>query len=172
TEQEVNSMFLYRNLLSADTTQDEKLVYNFADINILPELKRIDGVCFAELMESRDYAMRVWLNPDRMVAYKLSPQDITDAIRTQNVEAAPGKTGIRSAQGPQALQYVLRYPGRFNQESDYENITIKALPDGYLLKLKDLAEIKFDSQDYNMMSFSVGMTSATYLCIQLHSSYS
>ena len=166
TEKEVNSMLLYLNLMSSDTTQDEKFVYNFADINILPELKRIDGVGFAEIMGSRDYAMRVWLNPDRMVAYNLSPQDITDAIRKANVEAAPGKSGISSDQDPQMLQYVLRYTGRFNQESEYENITIKALPDGSLLKLKDVAEINFDSQDYNMVSITDGQPSASIMIKQ------
>src|SRR5690606_13216801 len=84
----------------------------------------------------------------------------------QNVEAAPGKTGISSDQDPQALQYVLRYTGRFNQESDYENITIKALPDGSLLKLKDVAEIKFDSQDYNMVSITDGQPSASIMIKQ------
>ncbi|MCH7398412.1 efflux RND transporter permease subunit [Belliella sp. DSM 107340] len=166
TEKEVNSMLLYLNLMTSDTTQDEKFVYNFADINILPELKRIDGVGFAEIMGSRDYAMRVWLNPDRLVAYNLSPQDITDAIRRQNVEAAPGKSGISSDRDAQALQYVLRYTGKFNQESDFENITLKALPDGSLLKLKDVAEVEFDSQDYNMMSMTDGRPSASIMLKQ------
>lgn len=166
TEKEVNSMLLYLNLMSADTTQDEKFVYNFADINILPELKRINGVGFAEIMGSRDYAMRVWLDPDRMVAYNLSPQDITDAIRRQNVEAAPGKSGISSDQSPQMLQYVLRYTGKFSEERDYENITIKALPDGSLLKLRDVAEINFDSQDYNMVSITDGKPSASIMLKQ------
>ncbi|MCH7402150.1 efflux RND transporter permease subunit [Belliella kenyensis] len=166
TEKEVNSMLLYLNLMTADTTQDEKFVYNFADINILPELKRIDGVGFAQIMGSRDYAMRVWLNPDRLVAYDLSPQDITEAIRNQNVEAAPGKSGISSDRDPQALQYVLKYTGKFNQVSDFENITLKALPDGSLLKLRDVAEVAFDSQDYNMVSMTDGRPSASIMIKQ------
>lgn len=166
TEKEVNSMLLYLNLMSSDTTQDEKFVYNFADINILPELKRIDGVGFAQIMGSRDYAMRIWLNPDRLVAYNLSPQDVTEAIRKQNAEAAPGKSGISSDRDPQALQYVLKYTGKFNQEEDYENITLKALPDGSLLKLKDVAEIQFDSQDYNMVSMTDGRPSASIMIKQ------
>ncbi|MCH7409710.1 efflux RND transporter permease subunit [Belliella sp. DSM 111904] len=166
TEKEVNSMLLYLNLMTADTTQDEKFVYNFADINILPELKRIDGVGFAQIMGSRDYAMRVWLNPDRLVAYDLSPQDVTEAIRNQNVEAAPGKSGISSDRDPQALQYVLKYTGKFNQVSDFENITLKALPDGSLLKLRDVAEVAFDSQDYNMVSMTDGRPSASIMIKQ------
>ncbi|MBD8487254.1 efflux RND transporter permease subunit [Echinicola sp. CAU 1574] len=166
TEKEVNSMLLYLNLMSSDTTQDEKFVYNFADINVLRELKRIDGVGFAEIMGARDYAMRIWLNPDRMVAYDISPQDITEAIRNQNVEAAPGKSGISSDKDPQMLQYVLRYTGKFSQEEDYENITIKALPDGSLLKIKDVAEVEFDSEDYNMVSITDGSPSASIMIKQ------
>lgn len=166
TEKEVNSMLLYLNLMSSDSTQDEKFVYNFADINILRELKRIDGVGFAEIMGSRDYAMRIWMNPDRMVAYDISPQDITSAIRSQNVEAAPGKSGISSDKDPQMLQYVLRYSGKFNSEEEFENITIKALPDGSLLKIRDVAEVEFDSEDYNMVSITDGRPSASIMIKQ------
>src|SRR6478609_11602859 len=84
TEKEVNSMLLYLNLFSEDETADEKFVFNFTDINILPELKRIDGVGYAEIMGSRDYSMRVWLKPERLAAYEVSPMEITDAIRKQN----------------------------------------------------------------------------------------
>lgn len=114
TEKEVNSMLMYLNVFSTDTTHTEKFVYNFADINVLRELKRIDGVGLVEIMGSRDYAMRVWLNPARMAAYNLVPQDVTDAIRRQNIEAAPGKTGISSDKLPQQLQYVLQYTGKFS----------------------------------------------------------
>ncbi|KEO71946.1 efflux RND transporter permease subunit [Anditalea andensis] len=166
TEKEVNSMLLYLNLYSSDSVQDERFIYNFADINILPELKRIDGVGFAEIMGSRDYSMRIWLNPGRMVSYNLSPQDITEAIRRQNVEAAPGKSGISSDQSPQMLQYVLKYTGKFNQPEEYENITLKALPDGSLLKIKDVAEVEFGSQDYNMVSMTDGRPSASIMIKQ------
>ena len=135
TEKEVNSMLLYLNLMTKDTTQDERFVYNFADINILPELKRIDGVGFAQIMGFRDYSMRIWLKPDRLVSYGLTPLDVNQAIRQQNVEAAPGKSGISSDREPQALQYVLKYTGKFSTEEEYENITLKALPDGSLLML-------------------------------------
>ncbi|WP_114749021.1 efflux RND transporter permease subunit [Pleomorphovibrio marinus] len=166
TEKEVNSMLLYLNLMTEDTTQDEKFVYNFADINILAELRRIDGVGFAEIMGFRDYAMRIWLNPDRLVAYNLTPQDVNLAIRRSNVEAAPGKSGISSDRDPQARQYVLKYTGKFNQVQDYEEITLKALPDGSLLKLKDVAEVQFDSQDYAMVSTTDGRPSASIMIKQ------
>ena len=166
TEKEVNSMLLYLNLVSDDPAQDEKFVYNFADINILPELKRIDGVGRAEIMGMKDYAMRVWMKPDRMAAYNISPQDITEAIQNQNVEAAPGKSGISSDRNPQALQYVLKYTGKFSEETDYENITLKALPDGSLLRLKDVADIEFDALDYNMVSMTDGRPSASIMLKQ------
>jgi hydrophobic/amphiphilic exporter-1 (mainly G- bacteria), HAE1 family len=100
-------MLLYLNLFSDDETVDEEFVYNFTDINILPELKRIDGVGFSEIMGNRDYSMRVWLKPERLAAYHVSTDEIIKAIRGQNVEAAPGKTGEGSNKRRQSLQYVL-----------------------------------------------------------------
>ena len=166
TEKEVNSMLLYLNLTTADSAQDEKFVFNFADINILPELKRIDGVGRAEIMGAKDYAMRIWLKPDRMAAYDISPQDVSSAIQAQNVEAAPGKSGVSSDRDPQALQYVLKYTGKFNQESEYENISLKAMPDGSLLKLKDVADIEFDALEYSMVSMTDGRPSASIMIKQ------
>ena len=166
TEKEVNSMLMYLNVFSTDTTHTEKFVYNFADINVLRELKRIDGVGLVEIMGSRDYAMRVWLNPARMAAYNLVPQDVTDAIRRQNIEAAPGKTGISSDKLPQQLQYVLQYTGKFSTPEEYGEIVLKALPDGSLLRLRDVATIEFDSEDYNMVSMTDGRPSASIMIKQ------
>ena len=84
-------MLMYLNIMSTDSSHTEKFVYNFADINILRELKRIDGVGFVEIMGSRDYAMRVWLNPNRLAAYNMSPQEVTAAIRSQNIELLLGR---------------------------------------------------------------------------------
>ena len=166
TEKEVNSMLMYLNVYSTDTTHTEKFVYNFADINVLRELKRIDGVGLVEIMGSRDYAMRVWLNPSRMAAYNMVPQDVTEAIRRQNIEAAPGKTGISSDKLPQQLQYVLQYTGKFSTPEEYGEIVLKALPDGSLLRLKDVATIEFDSEDYNMVSMTDGRPSASIMIKQ------
>lgn len=166
TEKEVNSMLMYLNIFSTDTTHTEKFVYNFTDINILRELKRIDGVGFVEIMGSRDYAMRVWLDPNRMATYQLSPQDVTEAIQAQNIEAAPGKTGVSSDKIPQQLQYVLQYSGKFSTPEEYGNIVLKSLSDGSLLCLKDVATIEFDSQDYNMVSMTDGMPSAAIMVKQ------
>jgi hydrophobic/amphiphilic exporter-1 (mainly G- bacteria), HAE1 family len=151
-EREVNSMLLYLNLMSTDTTIDEKFIYNFADINVLAELKRINGVGFADIMGSREYAMRVWLMPDRMTAYDIAADDVIAALRNQNVEAAPGKIGESSGKQAQSLQYVLRYTGKFINKEQYENIVLKADENGQILRLKDVAEIEFGSLDYDVLS--------------------
>ncbi|MCZ2478801.1 efflux RND transporter permease subunit [Aquirufa nivalisilvae] len=166
TEKEVNSMLLYVNLLSSDSSIDEKFIYNFADINVLPELKRINGVGFADIMGQREYAMRVWLHPDRLFAYKLSADDVVAALRSQNVEAAPGKIGESSGKRAQALQYVLRYTGKFTQVAEYENLIIKSTESGQLLRLKDVADIEFGSLDYDVLSKENGKPSAAILLKQ------
>jgi len=166
TEKEVNSMLLYLNLFSDDETVDEKFVYNFTDINILPELKRIDGVGFSEIMGNRDYSMRVWLKPERMAAYHVSTNDIIGAIRGQNVDAAPGKTGEGSNKIEQSLQYVLKYTGKFIDTEQYENIIIRANSDGSFLKLKDIADVEFGSFSYAMDSKTDGRPSASIMIKQ------
>ncbi len=166
TEKEVSSMLMYLNITSTDSIQDEKFVYNFTDINILHELKRINGVGFVEIMGARDYAMRVWLKPDRMATYKVSAQDIIAAIQKQNIEAAPGSTGISSDKRPQVLQYVLRYTGKFNTEEQYQDIAIKSTSDGAILRIRDVAEVEFGSLDYDMISTTDGMPSASIMIKQ------
>lgn len=166
TEKEVNSMLLYLNLTTDDTSVDEKFIYNFADINILPELKRIDGVGFADIMGQREYSMRVWLKPDRMAVYQVSADEIVDALRNQNVEAAPGKTGESSDRYKQVLQYVLRYTGKFNLPSEYENVVIRAAEDGAMIRLKDVAEVEFGSMEYGILSKLDGKPSAAIMLKQ------
>jgi hydrophobic/amphiphilic exporter-1 (mainly G- bacteria), HAE1 family len=165
-EKEVNSILLYLNLMSDDTLMDEKFIYNFADINILRELKRIDGVGFAEIMGSRDYSMRVWLKPHRLTAYKISTDEVIAAIRAANVEAAPGKSGESSDKDVQMLQYVLKYTGKFYDPEDYKEIVLRANPDGSMLKLKDIADIEFGSLDYSMISKTDGKFSASIMVKQ------
>jgi len=166
TEKEVNSMLMYLNLISEDSTADEKFIYNFADINVLAELKRIDGVGFCEILGHREYSMRVWLKPDRMVNYKVSTDEVIESLRAFNVEAAPGKTGESSNREAQVLQYVLRYKGKFFEPSQYENIPIKTARDGSMLKLKDIADVEFGSRDYNVLSKEDGKPSAAIMIKQ------
>jgi len=166
TEKEVNSMLMYLNIMSQDSTLDEKFIYNFTDINVLQELKRIDGVGRAEIMGAKEYSMRVWLKPDRMMAYKVSADDVIEAIRNQNVEAAPGKTGQSSDKSPQVLQYVLRYPGKFFEPKQYENIVIRADESGTVLKLKEVANVEFGALTYGMVSKTDGKPSASIMIKQ------
>ena len=166
TEKEVNSMLLYLNIMSEDPKVNEKFIYNFADINVLQELKRIDGVGFAEIMGSREYSMRVWLHPDRMVAYDVAADEVVGAIRAANVEAAPGKSGESSGGRAQVLQYVLRYTGKLFEPRQYENIVLRANPDGSVLRLRDVADVKFDILDYGMTSKINGRPSAAIMLKQ------
>lgn len=166
TEKEVNSMLMYLNLVSSDTTLDEKFIYNFADINVLAELKRIDGVGFADIMGQREYAMRVWLKPAKLDAYEISAEDVITALRAQNIEAAPGKIGESSGRKSQSLQYVLRYTGKLTQKEQYESIVIKVTPSGEMLRLKDVAEIEFGSLDYDVLSKENGRPSAAIVLKQ------
>lgn len=166
TEKEVNSMLLYLNLMSTDTTEGEQFVYNFADINVLPELKRIEGVGFAEIMGAKEYAMRVWLKPDRMKAYNVSTEEVIMTLQKQNVEAAPGKTGESSDKTPQSLQYVLRYTGKFTTPEAYKNIVLRAEEDGSILRLGDIADVEFGAQTYSMVSKTDGRPSASIMIKQ------
>ena len=166
TEKEVNSMLMYLNLVSSDTAVDEKFIYNFADINLLAELKRIDGVGFVDIMGSREYAMRVWLKPAKLAAYQISPEEVIQALRSQNIEAAPGKVGESSGRKAQSLQYVLKYTGKFTQKEQYEAMVIKSTNDGELLRLRDIAEVEFGSLGYDVVSKENGRPSAAIVLKQ------
>lgn len=166
TEKEVNSMLMYLNLISSDSSIDEKFIYNFADINVLAELKRIDGVGFADIMGQREYSMRVWLKPQMLDAYEISAEDVVKALQAQNVEAAPGKIGESSGRKSQSLQYVLRYTGKLTQKEQYENVVIKVSKTGEMLRLKDIAEVEFGSLDYDVLSKENGRPSAAIIMKQ------
>ena len=167
TEKEVNSMLMYLNLYTTDETADERFIYNFTDINVLKELKRIEGVGFAQIMGMKDYAMRIWVKPDRMSAYSISTDELISSLRRQNIEAAPGQTGISSDKAVNMQQYVLRYPGKFTEVSEYENIPIRANADGSIIRVRDIAEVEFGSLDYEMVSETDGRPSASIMIKQL-----
>ncbi|OJU76928.1 MAG: multidrug transporter AcrB [Bacteroidetes bacterium 47-18] len=166
TEKEVNSMLMYLNIVSNDTAADEDFIFNFTDINILKELKRINGVGRAEIMGQKEYAMRIWLKPDRMAAYEISTDEVITALQKQNVSAAPGKTGESSGKRGQEVQYVLRYTGKFSEPAEYENIAIRSNADGSILKLKDVAEVEFGAMSYGMVSKTNGQPSASIMIKQ------
>jgi HAE1 family hydrophobic/amphiphilic exporter-1 len=167
---EESNMLMYINLYSKDPKMDEKFLYNFADINLLGELKRVDGVGDADILGNREYAMRIWLKPDRMLAYKISTDEVMKALDEQSLEASPGKTGESSGKRSQAFEYVLKYPGRFNTKEGYENIILKSDTKGEILRLKDVADIEFGSSFYDIYSNLNGKPSAAIVLKQSYGS--
>ncbi len=151
TREEPN-ILMYINLYSDDPKADQKFLFNYADINIVSELKRLDGVGFVDILGTREYAMRIWLKPDRMTSYNISTDEVMEALNEQSLEVSPGKTGESSGKRAQSIEYILKYPGRYNKESDYENIIIKAKPDGQFVRLKDIADVEFGSFMYDIYS--------------------
>lgn len=168
--QEVPNMLMYINLFSTDTAMDQKFLFNFADINLLSELKRVNGVGFADILGNREYAMRIWLKPDRMLAYKISADEVMEALSAQSLEASPGKTGESSGKRSQSFEYVLKYTGRFTTKEEYENVVVKANPNGELLRLKDIADIEFGSSMYDIYSNLNGKASAAIVLKQSYGS--
>ncbi len=164
---EVNSMLMYLNITSSDTTLDEKFLYNFAQINIYDELKRIEGVGFIDVMGQREYAIRIWLKPDRLTAYDISAEEVIDALQQQNIEAAPGQVGMSSGKTPQSLEYALLYPGKFTKESQYADIILRADPDGRLIRLKDVADIDLSTVFYDVKAKDNGHPCASIMLKQL-----
>lgn len=165
-----SSMLMYVNLYSDDPNADQKFLFNFADINILPELKRVDGVGFADILGNREYAMRIWLKPDRMLAYKISADEVMKALDEQSLEASPGKTGESSGKRSQSFEYVLKYSGRFSNKSQYENVILRSNPNGEILRLKDVAEVEFGSSMYDIYSNLNGKPSAAIVLKQSYGS--
>ena len=165
-EKQVEGLLMYLNVYSEDTSLDEAFIYNFTDLNVLQELRRVDGVGLAEIMSTKDYSMRIWLKPDRMTSYRVSTDELVDAIRNQNVEAAPGQLGISSGKESQMLQYVLRYTGKFFEPKQYENLVIRANSDGSILRLKDIADVEFGSLNYGRISKTDGKPAASIMIVQ------
>jgi len=167
---EESNMLMYINLYSNDKNMDQKFLFNFADINILSELKRVNGVGFADILGNREYAMRIWLKPDRMLAYKISADEVMKALDEQSLEASPGKTGESSGKRSQAFEYVLKYPGRYNTKEGYENIILRSSANGEILRLKDVATIEFGSSMYDIYSTLNGKSSAAIVLKQSYGS--
>ncbi|MCL1676831.1 multidrug transporter AcrB [Elizabethkingia meningoseptica] len=166
TEKEVNSMLMYLNITSADESQDEQFIYNFTDINILQELKRIDGVGRAEIMGQKEYSMRVWLDPQKMAAYHISADEVITSLQKQNIAAAPGKVGETSGKTSSQLQYVIKYTGKFFEPKQYEEVPIRSDANGTILKLKDIAKVEFGAMNYGMVSKTDGRPSASIMMKQ------
>jgi len=150
-----NSTLLMTGLYTNNPAYDESFLQNYANINIVPQLQRVDGVGDASAYGSKTYAMRIWLKPDVMMSYGLTPGDITSALNEQNIEAAPGKFG---EQGNQSFQYVIRYTGKLKTVDDFENIVVRAGSSGRILRLKDVARVELGSQSYQSQLWINGMS--------------
>ncbi len=164
---EENAMLMFLNIFSDAQNVEETFLYNFVDINVLPEVKRISGIGYAEMLGAKKYAMRIWLKPDRMLAYNISTDDILEALEEWNVEAAPGKVGESSDKSGQSLQYVVTYGGRYTTEEQYGNIPISASRDGQVLRIKDVADVEFSTTYYDVESQLDGSPSAAIMIKQL-----
>lgn len=147
TNKQQNSLLMVVSLYSEDETLfDETFLANYAQINIIPEIKRISGVGQSSVFGgNKDYSMRIWLNPSQLATYNLTPDEVTAAIQDKNVEAAPGKFGESSNE---SFEYVIKYKGKLNKASDYENIIIRSNADGSILRLKDIATVELGSYTY------------------------
>ncbi|HQO90619.1 MAG TPA: efflux RND transporter permease subunit, partial [Chitinophagales bacterium] len=165
-----SNMLMYVNLYSKDPKADQKFLFNYADINLLAELKRVNGVGFADILGNREYAMRIWLKPDKMQAYNISADEVMEALASQSLEASPGKTGESSGKRSQAFEYVIKYTGRFTTNEQYENVILRANPDGELLRLKDVADVEFGSSMYDIYSNLNGKPSAAIVLKQSYGS--
>ena len=162
TQKQQNSIIMFIGLYSTDTSYDETFLQNYAKINLIPKLQRIPGVADAQPFGTKDYSMRIWLKPDRLVAYNLSPIEVTSAIKDQSLEAAPGRFGQGSKE---VYEYVLKYKGKLNKNEDYENVIIKSNSDGSVIRLKDVARVEFGSYTYSSNS-SLNGNPTTGIAIQ------
>ena len=164
------SMLMYINLFSKDKNADEKFLFNYANVNVIPEIQRINGIASAKILGSRQYAMRIWLNPDRMRAYKVSIEEVMKSIGEQSIIGRPGRLGQSSGIASQSKEYVLVYQGRYNKPEQYGDIIIRADSDGEILKLKDLAKIELGSEFFDIYSNKDGYPSSAIILKQNYGS--
>ncbi|NOW96030.1 efflux RND transporter permease subunit [Mucilaginibacter sp. SG564] len=169
TQKQQNSLISCVGVFSTDPKKyDRHFVANYTYINLIPEIKRIPGVGNAVLFGgSKDYSMRVWLNPSKMAAYKVTPAEVNSAIQDKNLEAAPGKFGEESNE---KFEYVIKYKGKYTRPEEYANIPIRANSDGSILRLKDIARVELGAYSYSNLSFLNGREGETIMIYQLKGS--
>jgi len=154
TQKQQTSSLMFFTILSDNEEYDATFIQNYLNINVIPELKRVNGVGDVNAFGSKNYAMRIWLQPSKLAAYNLIPTDVTAAINEQSLEAAAGALGQNNAN---AFEYTIKYGGRFSTEAEYEDIVIKALDNGQFLRLKDVAKVELDAEGYNVISYTNGL---------------
>ncbi|RZK38153.1 MAG: hydrophobe/amphiphile efflux-1 family RND transporter, partial [Hymenobacter sp.] len=166
----VPNMLMYVNLYSKDKGTDMKYLFNYAGVNMIPEIQRINGIGRATILGSRQYAMRIWLKPDRMRAYNISADDVMKSLGDQSVIGSPGRIGRSDGGRAEALEYVLTYQGRFNDVDQYKNVILKANANGEMLRLKDVADVSLGSEFYDIYSNLDGYPSAAIMLKQTYGS--
>ena len=166
-QQAMTSMLMYVNIYSKDPAHDQNFLYNYAFVNLLPEIKRVRGIGSATILGSRQYAMRIWLDLDRMRAYNLSADDVMKSIAEQSMIGSPGRLGQATGKTSQTIEYVLTWVGRYNKPQQYEDIVLKATPDGEICRLKDVAQVELGCAYYNIYSDIDGRPSAAIVLKQL-----
>src|SRR6476620_3724807 len=164
--QMMTSMLMYVNVFSTEKGVDQNFLYNYAFVNILPEIKRVRGVGMATILGNRQYAMRAWLDLDRMRAYNVSSDDVMKAIGEQSMIGSPGRLGQATGKTSQTIEYVLTWVGRYNTPEQYENIIVRANPKGEIMKLKDIAKVSLGSSFYDLYSDIDGNPSAAIVLKQ------
>ncbi|GGH68897.1 multidrug transporter AcrB [Filimonas zeae] len=164
------SMLMYVNLYAKDKNMDEKFLYNYANVKMLPEINRIKGVARSQILGSRTYAMRIWLNPDRMRAYNVSVDEVMKALGEQSIVGRPGRIGQSSGIKAQSLEYVLTYKGRFSEPAEYENVIIRANANGERIRLKDIGKAELGSEFFDIYSNLDGHPSASIVLKQNYGS--
>ncbi len=164
------SMLMYVDLFSTDKHADEKFLYNYANVHLIPEIVRIKGIASAQILGSRQYAMRIWLRPDRLRAYRISAEEVMEAISEQSIIARPGRLGQSSGKQAQSLEYVLVYQDRYNKPEQYENIILRANAEGENIRLKDVATVELNTEFYDIYSNLDGHPSAAIVLKQTYGS--
>ncbi len=144
---------MFLSLYSDNKEYDGTFVQNYAKINLVPKLQRVKGVGQVNVFGAKDYSMRIWIDPEKMAAYSISPKEIQAALNEQNVEAAPGKFG-ENAKG--VYEYVIKYKGRLSQVEEYENIVVKSTGNGNFVHLRDVATIELGAFNYGARNFGMG----------------
>ena len=163
TQKRQNSMLMIFSVSDGEDLYDNAFIENYAKINIIPQIQRVKGVGDAMVMGA-DYSMRIWLNPEKMAEYHLMPSDISGVLAEQNIEAAPGNIGERENQ---TFQYTLRYKGRLSQVPEFEEMVIKANPDGTIIRLKDVARVELGRMSYAFSGKVNGHKSVTCMVSQM-----
>jgi len=151
---------------SPDDSRDDLFISNYVTLNVLDQLKRVPGTTNVQIFGAKDYAMRIWVRPDRMAQLKLSPSDLVRALNEQNAQFAAGKIGQSPTGGRQELVYTITTRGRLSEPGQFENIVVRANPDGSVLRLKDVARVELGSRDYEFIG-RVNGKSATLVGIFL-----